>query len=284
MSSALTNRVIFSDNGTLKDISIPMVKYRSDTEVIDYVAAEDFIFIGSQHPFNHRFIDVSVANAQASEIKIELWDANEWVEAVDVQDETAVSGASLGQSGHITWSMNKRESWHREDTNQDGEEITGLEGVVIYNLYWARISWNADLDAATALNMIGHKFSEDDDLNDYYPDLLLTDVINQFQTGKTDWTEQHFAAAREIIRDLTMKNIIWSKDQILDFRHFNLAAVHKVAEIAFNGFGKSFVDERKAAHAAYKQALNLNIFNVDRNKNTRLDPAEQRTTTGWMTR
>lgn len=284
----LNNRIILNDNAVLKDLSVNLNNFKSGTENVVIIAAEDFIFIGGDLPFNHRWFEVSTSNANASVISVDLWDGNKWKPAVDILDQTIVTGASLGQSGHINWALNKNESWLRDDTIDNGETIPGLGDVAspitIYDLYWARISFNNDLSAGTALKFVGHKFADEVDLGVLYPELILANTKVQFEAGKTEWKDQEFAAARSVIKDLKSKKLIVSADQILNWQVFTEATIHRLAALIYRGFGDDWVDNRKSARDDYKDALSVAISNVDENRNARLDPFERTEPQGFLER
>jgi len=283
--SFVDNKIIFSDNTVLSDFSVELNDFRTKTATIPVVAADDLLFIGSSLPFNHRWFEVSTVNDQAATIsEIAVWDGTEFKDVVQIIDQTLSGGVTLAQSGYISWTTDKDESWLREDTNQNGEFITGLENITIYDLYWARITFSDDLNASTALKFVGHKFANDDDLGGWYPDLNTTDAKTQFETGKTTWDDQHFQAANTIIKDLKAKNVIWSVNQILDWELFNQAAVHKLGEIIFRAFGDDFKDDKRDARNDYTAAMKLSLFNIDRNRNARLSPLEKGLRTGFMSR
>lgn len=271
----MSSRIIWSNNGTLVDISRELGNFKASTKVIDLVAAEDYIYVGSDFPFNHRYIDIAAVNDSASSISVDLWDGQYWRAANDIIDQSSLAGVTLAQSGVLSWVKSTRQTWSRWDTNNEGEQITGLTGVNILNLYWARLTFSADINALTELNFIGHKFSDDNDLDILYPDLTRTAVMAQFKAAKTDWKLQHIQAAEEIIKDLKKTSIIKSSNQILDWELFRDAAVHKVAQIAFHAFGKDFFDNRDASAKLYKAELDKAIYNIDLNNNATLDNAER---------
>lgn len=271
----MSSRIIWSDNGTLKDLSLDLGNFKSGTKVIDIVAAQDYIYLGSDFPFNHRYIDVSVANDLTSSISVDLWDGQSWKAANDEIDQSSIASVTLAQSGVLSWVKSTRETWSRWSTNNEGEQITGLTSVNILDLYWARLTFSGNLKSTTALEFIGHKFSDDNDLDILYPDLTRTAVMAQFKAAKASWKLQHIQAAEEIIKDLKKTSIIKSQNQILDWELFRDASVHKVAEIAFNAFGKDFFDNRDAARKLYKEELDKAIYNIDQNSNATLDVNER---------
>ena len=280
----MSSRTIWSDNGTINDLSVALGNFKSGAQVFPFVTAEDYLYIGSDFAFNHRYIDVSVVNDQSGTLSIDIWDGEAWNAAEDIIDQTSVGGVPLAQSGVISWVADDDELWSRENTNDDGDSVTGLTGVKIRDLFWARLKWSSDLNALTAINFIGHKFSDDNDLEVFYPDLTRTAVKAQFKAAKSDWNIQNIQAAEEIIKDLKRTRIIKSENQLLNWELFRDASVHKVAEIAFNAFGKDFFENRDAARALYKLELDKAIYHVDTNSNARLDVKERALTEGKLYR
>lgn len=273
------NRIIFSNNGTLTDLSIPLSDYKAQTSVVDFTAGQDYIYIGGDMPFNHRYFELSVVNTEASTVTVDIWDGSEWEAAVDVLDETKLGSASLGQSGIIRWTPNRDTAWGTEDST---EQIPDLATLKIYDMYWVRLNFTATLTGTTAIKYVGHKFSEDVDLEAYYPDLNIQATKTGFKTGKTDWDDQHFAAAEEIIMKLRKKKKFFTPNLILEPENFNLSAVHKVAYNIFGSFGDDYKDNRLAADADFLKAFNGIDFDFDKDGDGRLDLHEKPTSTGWI--
>lgn len=281
------NRVLWNDNGTLRDLSKALSYPLSGTEVIPYKSATDAIYIGSDLPFNHRWIEASVVNDQVSAVTVAVWDGGDWIPCVDVIDETLTSGTkSLGQSGNISWVPDRKNaSWVRQQFTEDMDADEILSTVKIYDLFWAKFTFSADLKATTALKFVGHKFCSDEDLFAEYPDLSNTNILTAFSSGKTTWADQEFLASKYIIEELRNMGIIWSKNQILDWGLFKPACVHKTAEIVYSAFGDDYKDDRANAGIKYKQSLSKKNFETDRNENADLEVEEKSLTrTNWLTR
>jgi hypothetical protein len=276
----MQNRVVFSDNGTLEDISNYLANYRSGSKNIQLVAAQDAIYIGSRLPFNHFYVKLSTANTNASIMTVSYWEGDEWEEAVDIQDETA----GFTSSGFVTFTPEPDVGWYRESTNYAGNEIEGLEDVKIYDLYWVKLTFSANFSAGTTIAWIGNLFSNDDDLAAEYPDLSRPNVMDSFEAGKTDWEEQHVKAAGIIIQDLIDANVIVDKGQILNRRDYIDASVMKTAEIIFRAFGDDYRDDMKEARDEYKSRIHKKIHRVDKNKNGQEDVQERFNTVGWLKR
>ena len=255
-------RIIHSDNGTLEDKSVELNNIFTATATLDIALTDDYLYIGSDLPFNHRYFEVSTANSVSSIMSVDIWNGSEWNAAVDVIDQTSTGGKTLAQSGYISWTTDRNESWGIDETT---ENVTGLTTLKIYNMYWVRLKVSASLSGTTAVSYVGHKFANDDDLSGYYPDLVSSTIMDAFETSKTNWNEQHFLAAEEIIQDIRRKRIAWNANQVIDWEQFNLAAIHRVAFNIMAAFGDDYKDNRLEAKKAYDEAMNLKVFNTDIN-------------------
>lgn len=270
------NRIFFSDAGVLTDLSKNLNRFQSGTDVVPLEANVDFIYIGSDFPFNHRHVDVSVVNDQAADVaKVELYNGSTWVDAVNIIDYTNTGTIALAQDGIISWNPDKNESWVRDDT----ENITELNTLRIDGFYWARISYDANLNALTALNFVGHKFSDDEQLGTLYPELETQVARDSFENGKTSWDEQHIKAAEVIIRDLTKyRSRIHSRNQILDYDRLTLPAIHQVAVIVYRALGDDWVNDYNRALQEYSEARgNMVEFRFDEDNDARQDRSEKTT-------
>jgi len=283
-----SQRVIFEDDTTLLDKTIELNDFRTGSLVFDYVTVDDILYIGSDLPFNSQYFDLSTVNAVAAVVSVDIWDGDSWNAAIDILDFTKVSGASLGRSGYVVFTpdLDNEPGWSIEC---DSEDITGLETTRIQDKYWARFKWDATLTPTTEIDYIGHKFSNDDELYSLYPDLNNTALLDAFAPGevsgtKTDWNEQTYQAAQDIIQDLWKRNIIWSDSQILDFQLFKEASMHKTAQIIYSGLGGSQRDEAAAALVKYDTSKNLGRYNTDVNRDGQLTPGEKSIRTAAMSR
>jgi len=277
----LTQRIILDKNGTLTDLSAILNDPNKNTNTPQIISAQDAIYIGSIYPFNHKWFEVSTVNSDASTMIIQIWNDSEWQDAVDEIDYTAITGGTLYESGIIQFRPHIDKGW---STETDSADVTGLTGTEIYNMYWVKITFSADLSAGMVLKYIGNRFSSDADLFIHYPDLSNTNIMTAFASGKTDWNDQHFAASDQIVQHLRTKSIVIDRSQILDWNLFKMAAIHKVAEIAYHGLGKTKRDNRKSAAALYKDAINVKYFNTDKSNSGTLSKAERKTTSTEMGR
>ena len=264
----LRQRVIWDDNGTLADESVSLNDYVTGSTAFALVAAQDKLYIGSDLPFNHRYFDVGTVNDQASAVSAEIYNGAAWESAVDVIDETSVGGVTLARSGLINWGVARTSFWGRADTTED---VPGLASLKIYEKYWVRLTWSDDLAAGTVLDHVGLKFSEDEDLAVYYSDLNTASVKTAFKTGKTDWNDQHYAAAAEIVKNLQTQRKAYGPEQVLRPDVFKWAAVHKVAAIIYSNFGDDYEDEYNKAVKNYMIEMKNPQMNLDRDFDGRSD-------------
>lgn len=281
MSNLVNQRIFWSDNGTIVDVSNVLADFRSNSQTLPIVAAEDKIYIGSLLPLNHKWIEMSTANDQASAITVDIWWGDKWNPALDILDFTASSGVTLAQSGILRFQTDRLKGWDRE---LDAFDVTGLTGVNINDYYWCRLNFSADLNISTSISYVGHNFSDDDDLYSFYPDLNNSDMQTAFASGKSDWKEQHFMAAQIIIRDLRTRRVILERDQIIDYQLFNEASIHKVAEIIYGAFGEDRRDDMGEARKKYNEAINIKQYNMDENRDGRLSESERAASTRFFTR
>ncbi len=273
----MKRRIIYSDDGTLQDLSINLQNYHSGTNAFTMISAEDNIYIGSKRPFNHIYLkfDGTNINANASVLSVAYWDSGEWRDMVNLLDETSLAGATFAQSGFVTWLTDKSYSWTRENTNYGGNSIAGLTSIELYDLYWCRLSVSADLSADVTLSWAGQKFSNDNDLGAEHPELIRPNFMAAYESGKTNWEEQHVAATEIIVDDLISKELILFEDQLLCKEDLRPCAVKKVAQMIFTGMGEDYEDNRAGAEKEYYTRLNKALPSVDKNSNAREDIGEK---------
>jgi len=267
------------------DISIAVRE--SDTQSVTVpMTTTDYLYFGQAFPFNHFYFKLGTVNVVPATINIDYWDANGWHPVIDKFDETSLAGASLGQDGYITWVPNKKYNWAHEDTiDTNGRvRITGIDTITVYDYYWIRVSFSANLTAGTSINWVGNKFSNDIDLYKEYPVLNSSSFLTSFAAGKTTWEDQHILGANEIMDDLVAKKIIFHPGQILDRLTFKMMSVPKVAEIIFNSLGDDYVNDRTNAYNLYIRRFSKDIYNIDNDLDGRLSTTEQTVRQGGLYR
>jgi hypothetical protein len=242
---------------------------------------KSYLYISSFFPFNHKYFDISTGNDQNGTLTVETWHNDAWVSAADIIDYTNNGNRSLEQSGNIVFTVDEDEGWSSES---DSSDIAELSTTKVYGAYWMRFGFDASSDSAASINYIGHRFADGNGLYSLYPMLDNSSLLARFQTGKTDWNSQLINASVYIIADLKSRNLILSKDQILDIKRFEYPCIHKAAEMIFMGLGISYKENEIAANKAYHDIMNTDDFGIDLNGNSRLDRAEKRTVIRRMRR
>jgi len=274
-------RIFFSDNGVIQEITKKVEQYNSPGFDLAYTAAQDYLYVGHILPFNNFFLKIGEdPNEIASTMRVDVWDGREWIQTVYLEDETN----ALSNSGHVTYVPNKDNRWQIESTNYKGEKVDGLESIVVYDLYWIRISFSVTLTADVSISFVGQKFSNDEDLFAEYPVLNSSTLLESVKTGKTDWEEQHLRAAEIIEKDLISKNVILSGAQILRISDYRLASVCKTAQIIFQSMGDDYADDVEKARLEYERRLDRSIQAIDRNGDGILDSSERFIRTGFLSR
>ena len=268
------SRVIYNDNGTLSEISREVSDLAEAGKTFAWVAAQDYLYLGAEMPFNHRHFQVSATlaeqNSVAGSVSVDIWDGGAWRAAVSVIDLTKnSSGISFAGSGQILWTPDRDYEWGLEDSTEDMG--TPLSTLKIYDKYWARLSFSGAF--AFKLAYLGYKFSKDSDLNAFYPDLNRTAVKNAYFEDSTTTTfdRLHIAAAEEIIQDLRNRRIIWSGNQILEPAMFARASAHKVAEMLYGPGGLNQPDHHEEAMKAYRSIMSSLNFKVDKSGNGKIE-------------
>lgn len=278
-------RAIKEISSTETDISVSIRDSDSSLATLP-LTTTSYLYIGQAFPFNHLFFKFGTVNVIDSILKVEYWDGTYWRQAIDLFDETSLSGKTFGKDGFITFIPNKRYNWSNDDTiDQNGNvKITGIDTITVYEFYWIRLSVSANLTAGTTLNWLGNKFSDDTDLFKEYPVLNSSSFMTSFAVGKTTWEDQHIIGANEIIDDLTAKRIIYHPGQILDRIPFRMMSVPKVAEIIFNSLGDDYQNDAQKAYQLYLRRFSKDIFPIDQDNDARLGRQEQTTRQGQLYR
>lgn len=276
----MNKRVFYSDNGILRDFSVNLNKYDSIESDFTYISGEDYIYIGSRLPFNSLYFKVIQANTNPANMYVEVFDGDSWEFVNELIDETG----AFTRSGYITFVPDRDSGWIMENTSSDGGYVPGLESIKIYDKYWMRISFDADLSDPVSVSWVGHLFADDSDLGSEYPDLVKTSVISSFKTGKTDWEEQLVRASEVVIEDLMINRNIIDSSQLLDRYDYRSATIQKCAEIIFNAFGDDFVDQKQRAREEYQRRLSIPYKKIDKNANGIEEVSEARNGQGWLSR
>jgi hypothetical protein len=273
----MNKRFLYLDNGVLTDYTSALGNYKTGSMPMPFVANRDYLFIGSRLPFNHFYVKLANSNAHISSIAVEYWSDNGWNAVVNTLDETE----AFANSGFVTFTPDKDKVWKLEEKSN---VIPQLSSTMIYDNYWLRITFVPDLHVNTTVDWIGNIFSDDNDLAAEFPDLVRSNVLSAFQTGKTNWQEQAVKAAEIIEHDLANRGILDGSESILDREWYKNASVQKTAEIIFSAFGDDYIDQRARAREEYGLRLVKRLARVDKNLNAIEDPYERKVVTGFLSR
>ena len=273
-------RVLYSDNGTLTDITKKVENYKSGTFAFNYVAGEDCFYIGSDLPLNHLFFKFQTLNLVPATVSVEYWSEGSWTPVVDIMDETD----GFTSSNYIEFTPNKQAFWRRESTNDQGQSIPDLISVSIYDQFWIKVTLSVDLTPGTTLSWVGNLFSNDLDLFAELPSLNRPALMSHFQSGKTNWEEQHVRAADLLIKELKNRNIIRDPGQILRREDYRLASVSKCAQVIFTALGDDYVDDAVRAASEFKARVDSATPVIDQNMNAIPEVQEKLQKMGFISR
>lgn len=262
-------RVIHSDNGTLTDKSL-VSQDRTNTFSLPIVSGEDYIYIGQYYPTNNLYFSIDTANTNSATISIDIWN-NEWTSAVDILDATSDSGKSMAQSGVVQWDIDRDNmGWTRlHDPTDEGADL-GFNTLDIYDLYWIRIGFSADLSSGSDINQVGYKFASDNDIKALAPD--INDYLASWETGKTNWEEQLLEGSKQLINWLKINGKIAHAGQLLRFDEVNIACAYRTLAIIYEGLGgENFRLMRDDMMANFYREIRNMPFVIDRDNSSSVD-------------
>lgn len=273
-------RIFFKNSIGVSELTNKLNKYKSGVDVLS-ITSTDAIYIASDFPLNNLYVKMgSVVNAITSSMTINYWSGMGWVNTVNLNDYTD----GFKASGFIEFTPDRLVSWGMSNSNSAGQFIPELSTITVYDKYWTKVSFGTTLTPSIELAWIGNLFSDDEDLFSEYPVFNDANFLASFESGKTNWQEQHARAAELIISDLIRKKVIIGREQILDRRKFIDASICKVAEIIFTAFGNDYIEQRKSAKEEYSKRLDLSQYNIDTNNNAIADFRDIVSSQGWMSR
>lgn len=273
-------RIFFREGAAVKEVTKQLSSYKTDLTIMNIDPA-DSIYIASDFPLNHFYIKMGgVINALPATMSISYWGSEGWKQAVNVNDYTD----TLSISGLVEFTPDRDEAWLKESTNSSGQIIDELSTITVYDKYWTKISFDNSLSPSVEIEWIGNIFSNDDDLFSEYPVFNDSTFLDAFESGKTNWEEQHVKAAELIIQDLKRKGVIIGPEQLLDISLLRPAAICKTAEIIFNSFGSDYATQKQDARKEYDVRIDLSKFVVDTNNNAIVDSADVEFKQGWLSR
>lgn len=224
----------------------------SETLTVNLKAA-DALYVGYHGPFAARYIQVSNANSVSARLSAYYWNGTAWTLVEDLQDATLVSGATLAQSGFISWE--NADDWAKS-------ELPGVDA----ELYWIKLTVNATLTTSTAIQSITNLFSDDTLLRAYYPELVSD--ASYLPSGRNNFIEQHEAAKNLCVQRLKQRHLIDDESQIIDINSVSVAAVHATAWLILNPIstGDAHKDLAGRAFDQFNAEIGSLDLDIDQNK------------------
>ena len=263
-------RLFRSDNGTLTDISLEN-QDETATNVQDIVASEDYLYLGQQFPFNNFYYKSEVANTNASTMALEYWDGSNWILAVDLLDGTRSTTKTLAKSGLVQFSPNLHNRWQiTYDTSEIGVGPTALNSITVYNMYWLRIKFSADLAITTESKKFCYCFSSHQQVAQ--KDSTLANYLTAF--GVTTWEDYIINASIEVVNDLKRMSLIINRGQILKIEDVSVATDWKTMMGLYFELGGDYQEKYTNAIKRYADAIDLKSYTFDINKNAMIEPIE----------
>lgn len=266
----MRTKIIYSNNGTLSDLTPQLNNYSANSTAFSFTASEDALYLGSVHPFTSKYFKISSANVSASTSTVSYWDGNQWRECSSVVDETGLSGTPFANSGYLQFYSDKRYSWLADDTSISGSaHITGLGSLNIYNLYWIKITYSNDI--AMTLDWVGDLFCESDtDLGRISPSVTVSQFKDDWESGKTDWLDQRIEATNLLIEELQSINLN-SSNLLLDKTELSRAAAYRTLILIYDEMGDT---ERVDLYNKRLYSLKQQSLSKDKNLNGLVDSDE----------
>ena len=265
-----------SDDGVI-DASIDLLDLYNGSLTLSESGIHRF-YIGNEVPFNNIYFRVDRANSQTAYPSVFLWNGLEFVEAIGIRDATASGGATLAKSGHISWTTDPDEFWNIEEDTNNIPELTqnSTPPPRVLNNYWIRIDVPAAIDDTTCIDWIGHVFSNDDDLETEHPDLLLSKVLQRYDSSKDDFFELHVRGAEIVLNDLITQGLLQDAGQIFSYSQMRNLCVPKVSEIIYSSMGDPFFENARVARAEYEARRSKIDLIVDKNKDGHISSEERK--------
>lgn len=233
----------------------------------NYVLAlqtSDALYVGYHGKFSSRYFQVGVGNAVVSSVSVTYWDGSNWTAVDDIVDQTQVAGATLGQSGFISW-VNK--------DNWVARSLTGIDSDV--ELYWVKLTVSVNLSGTTALKSVLNVYSDNVLLSAYFPELVSD--TNYLPPGASNFLAQHVAAKDLVVLRLKQRKAIQSDSQIIDANEVAVAATYACAKLILQPIATS-----EAARVLYDMAskgfddeIGRVQFSVDENEDGLITDAER---------
>lgn len=266
-------RLIRETADVLTDLSIENQE-EGTTVPMDIANATDYMYLGQHFPFNNFWMQVDSVNAIAANIEIDYWagTGSGWKPALDILDATKVSGVPLAKSGVVQFSPDRSWIWHRVSDTENEPMPLGLENLTIYNIYWLRFRYSADLTGTTTIKRLAYAFTQSQQLDNI--DTQINQFQDSFESGKTDWDDEIYTASIQLVNDLRRRNLITHYGQVLRFDDVTMAADLKALALIYKNLGPGFRTKLEDALAEYEKVLDVGRFTFDKDLDAFVDQGE----------
>lgn len=263
-------RLFTNISSTLTDKSLTN---QDDTQTVGLVLTNtDYVYVAQRYPFTNLFIHMDTVNANASVMTVQYWDGVEWRNAVDLMDGTSLSGATLGKSGGLQWSIDPLYSWQMVTDTALEPSPTELSTLKIYNSYWMRFKVSATLSAGTDSKEIGYAFTTSQRLKDF--DVEIDGYLASFATGKTDWIDEIKTGSKLVVQDLKRMGLVMGAGQVIELDDVYVPTSLRTLALIYSHLGPSYKDKIESVMKEYDKALNIRRFTFDENADGKLEARE----------
>lgn len=175
--------ILHDDNGVFVDHSAFAADMSRDDFSVELIAAEDYLYIGFEKPFNAAYFEVVTANSNSGSMALEYYDGTSWVSR-DLADESL----GLARSGFMFWD--------REDMATT--TINALDA------FYVRLKPSVD-SSVMSIRGINIVFSDDSMLANEFEEI---NNVNLLAPGATSHILKHIGSRNEIVQRLRNRGYI----------------------------------------------------------------------------
>jgi len=261
--------VFHDDNSVFEDLSQSMQDYGRNEEVIDLVAADDFLYIGFEKPINAFFVEMNVVNTITNTFDARFFDGTNFVALVGFLDDTR----GFTRSGFITWD--------RGQTDEDKTTINSQEA------FWYRFKASANHNVLTKVQGLNIVFADEQDIKAEVSEITATKFL---PSGATSHILTHVSARDEIVQrirnhkntkfsQVNFKLLDMTAFDFLDFFQIRNAATYlAISKIYWNVSDQ--VDDNWSVKGErwrkrYEQAVSVFLLDLDRDNDGLKDNSDQ---------
>ena len=198
-------KILHDDNGVFADYSNEARTYIEDTFQVNFVNAEDSLYVGLFKPFYAIYPQVDTVAVATSSIDVQYWNGTAFTSVVLKNEETN----TLNRGGLLAWERDLND-WASSTINGD-------------DLYWIKLDI-ADSDLTYAgLNVL---FSSDADLKKEQYDIAM-----HLPKNANSFAHYHEAARDEIVqRFRNQGKATYSSTQFNNFTKWDILDIEEIRQ------------------------------------------------------